>query len=113
MTTATRAINVIRWQWAVPYMPLASRPVLRNMLLLSTILLTSFATIGSKHISRQLTTALQAQEDVRNTHYENWTKLLLEQGALSRQVRVEQIARQKLQMGAPASNHVEIVKLEK
>ena len=46
MTTATRAINVIRWQWALPYMPLASRPVLRNMLLMSTILLTSFATIG-------------------------------------------------------------------
>jgi cell division protein FtsL len=113
MTTATRAIIVIRWQWALPYMPLASRPVLRNMLLMSTILLTSFATIGSKHISRQLTTDLQAQEDIRNGHYENWTKLLLEQGALSRQVRVEQIARQKLQMSAPVGQQVEIVKLKK
>jgi cell division protein FtsL len=56
---------------------------------------------------------LQAQHDVRNAHYENWTKLLLEQGALSRQVRVEQIARQKLQMGAPASQQVEIVKLKR
>lgn len=113
MTTATRAISVIRWQWVLPYMPLASRPVLRNMLLVSTILLTSFATICSKHISRQLTTDLQAQQDVRNTHYENWTKLLLEQGALSRQVRVEQIARQRLQMGAPTSQQVEIVKLNR
>jgi cell division protein FtsL len=76
-------------------------------------LLTSFATIGSKHISRQLTTDLQAQEDIRNGHYENWTKLLLEQGALSRQVRVEQIARQKLQMSAPVGQQVEIVKLKK
>lgn len=113
MTTATRTINVIGWQWAVPYMPLASRPVLRNMLLLSTILVTSFATIGSKHISRQLTTSLQTQEDIANAHYENWTKLLLEQGALSRQVRVEQIAQQKLQMSSPTSHQVEIVKLTK
>ena len=72
MTTATRTINTIRWHWVLPYMPLASRPVLRNMLLIFTILLTSFATICSKHISRQLCTGLQAQQDVRNTHYENW-----------------------------------------
>jgi cell division protein FtsL len=111
MTTATRTINVIRWHWVLPYMPLASRPVLRNMLLMFTILLTSFATICTKHISRQLCTSLQAQQDVRNTHYENWTKLLLEQGALSRQVRVEQIARQRLQMGTPVSQQVEIVKI--
>lgn len=111
MTTATRAIQLIRWQWAMPYMPLASRPVLRNMLLMSVILLTSFATICSKHISRQLTTDLQVQEDIRNAHYENWTKLLLEQGTLSRQVRVEQIAREKLQMSVPSAQQVEIVKL--
>lgn len=113
MTTATRAINVIRWQWAVPYMPLASRPVLRNMLLLSSILLTSFATISSKHISRQLTTDLQARHDISNTHYENWSKLLLEQGTLSRQVRVEQIAHQKFLMASPVGRQVEIVRVSR
>ncbi len=111
MTTATRAISVIRWHWVLPYMPLASRPVLRNMLLMLTIMITSFATIGSKHISRQLCIDLQTQQDVRNAHYESWTKLLLEQGALSRQVRVEQIAHQRLQMSAPTNQQVEIVKL--
>ncbi len=111
MNTATRTVSDIRWQWALPYMPLASRPVLRNMLLLFTILITSFATISSKHISRQLCTDLQTQQDVSNAHYESWTKLLLEQGALSRQARVEQIAQQRLHMSVPTTQQVEIVKL--
>ncbi len=101
----------VRWHWVSPYMPLATRPVLRNMLLTFAILLTAFAIIYSKDISRSLFIDYQAQQGVQNGHYDNWTKLLLEQGTLTQQVRVERIAQRRLQMAVPTDQHVEIMQI--
>jgi len=112
MNIAAKVWAPARWQWVSPYMmPLATRPVLRNMLLTFAILLTAFAIIYSKDISRLLFIEYQAQQSVQNNHYENWTKLLLEQGTLTQQVRIERIAQQRLQMAVPTEQQVVFTQL--
>lgn len=112
MNIAAKVWAPVRWEWVSPYMPLATRPVLRNMFLTFAILLTAFAIIYSKDISRLLFIEYQAQQTVQNNHYENWTKLLLEQSTLTQQVRIERIAEQRLQMAVPTVEHVAMMRIE-
>ncbi len=74
------------------------------------VLVTALAVIYAQHQSRKSFVELQELQKVRDEIDVQWGRLQLEQGAWTTHGRVEQIARNKLDMEIPRTDEVVIVK---
>jgi len=74
------------------------------------VLVTALAVIYAQHQSRKSFVELQELQKVRDEIDVQWGRLQLEQGAWTTHGRVEQIARNKLDMEIPNTDAVVIVK---
>ena len=74
------------------------------------VLVTALAVIFAQHQSRKTFVELQELQKVRDEIDVEWGRLQLEQGAWTTHGRVEQIARNKLDMKIPNTDAVVIVK---
>ena len=76
----------------------------------SFILLSSaLAVVYSKHLYRKLHIQLQHLQQARDSLHNEWTQLLLEQGTLASDVRVEKIARETLKMKIPDPTQTQVI----
>lgn len=76
------------------------------------VLALATAVIHLKHRHRVLFTELEQLKNSRDAHNIEWGKLLLEEGTWSQQLRIETIARSKLNMAIPQYNQIVVVKVE-
>ena len=74
------------------------------------VLVTALAVIYAQHQSRKSFVELQELQKVRDEIDVQWGRLQLEQGAWTTHGRVEQIARNKLDMEIPSTDAVVIVR---
>lgn len=101
-------------QWLAirfPTLPLASRPGLRNLLLVMLIVLSAISVLIAKDYSRQLFIQYQNMQHSHEAGSETFGKLLLEQSTLARQARVENIAENRLAMELPSPQQVAVIKV--
>ncbi len=75
-------------------------------LLFVAVLSSAIAAVYAKHESRKLFTELQALKSERDQLEVHWGKLQIEQSTWSGHARVEQLAREKMQMRDPLSNEI-------
>lgn len=91
----------------------ASRDMSKRFLLtaglLGLMLLSALAVIYVSHLNRHAFSEYQAALDERDRLDIEWGQLLLEQSALAQHARVEQIARERLAMKAPAASEIILV----
>jgi len=83
---------------------------LSALLLGGCVFFSALGVIYYKHASRQLFIKLQhLQQEIESLQLE-WSQLLLEQGTWGSATRVEQIARERLQMVLPEPSDVVVLK---
>lgn len=83
----------------------------RLIILLAAVMVISLAVVKTRHESRQLFVELQTYQAERDALVVEWGKLLLEEGAWSQHRRVEAMARNRLDMSAPDTARVRVVRL--
>src|SRR5688572_19080611 len=66
----------------------------------------AIAVVLSKHMNRSLHMELQSLQKQRDTLQVEWSRLLLEQGTLGSDVRVEQVAKDELEMMLPKQDEM-------
>lgn len=81
-------------------------------LLLVVVLAASMLVVELRHRSRLLFGELQALQAERDALNVEWGQLLLEEGTWSEHRRVERIARTRLGMDTPDSEHIVVVRPE-
>lgn len=81
-------------------------------LLLAAVLLVSILVVELRHRSRLLYAELQTLQAERDALNVEWGQLLLEEGTWSEHRRVEHIARTRLGMDTPDSEHIVVVRPE-
>ena len=74
------------------------------------VMVTALTVIYAQHQSRKSFVELQELQKVRDDIDVQWGRLQLEQGAWTTHGRVEQIARNKLDMEIPSTDAVVIIK---
>lgn len=74
------------------------------------VLSSALAVVVSKHLNRRLHIQLQQLQQARDALHIEWSRLLLEQGTLGSDARVEQVAREQLGMTVPAANQIMVLK---
>ena len=84
------------------------RPVLLVLALLM-VMTTALGVAYSKHQSRRLFVELQALNAGRDALDIEWGRLQLEQSTLATPVRIENLARQRLDMYVPAADRIKII----
>ena len=87
-----------------------SRQFLGLLLLGGLVLSSAIGVVYIKHLNRSLHIQLQQLQGLRDKLHIEWTQLLLEQGTLGSDVRVEKTAREQLGMIIPSSNQVVVIK---
>jgi cell division protein FtsL len=78
-------------------------------LLALLVLSSAMGVVYTKHFNRTLHIQLQQLQNTKDKLHEEWTQLLLEQGTLGSDVRVEQVAREKLGMIVPPPSQMVVV----
>ena len=78
-------------------------------MLVVTILVSAIAAIWAKHESRKIFVELQALVAERDRLEMDWWRLQIEQSTLASHARVEQIARDKLEMRLPEPREIKLV----
>ena len=79
--------------------------------LLSLALLgTALALVLVRHDSRVLFMALQTLEQERDDLDREWQQLLLEQSVWAQPARIEQVAREQLQMRIPSPADIQVIR---
>ncbi len=86
------------------------RQMLGVLLLGSLVLCSAIGVVYTKYLNRSLHIELQQLQDLRDKLHIEWTQLLLEQGTLGSDVRVEKVAREKLDMILPSQNQIIVIK---
>jgi cell division protein FtsL len=86
-----------------------SKAVLIFALLLFTVLCSSAGVIYTKYFNRKLFVELQLMRQAKDRLITEFGQLQLEQSAWSAHGRVENIAREQLQMSVPGINAVEMI----
>ncbi len=82
-----------------------------GMMILGLFTLASaIGTIYTKHLKRSLHIQLEQLQDSRDKLHVEWTQLLLEEGTLGSDVRVEKVAREQLKMITPVQSHTVVIK---
>lgn len=74
-----------------------------------TILVSAIAAIWAKHESRKVFVELQALVAERDRLEMDWWRLQIEQSTLASHARVEQIARDRLEMRLPEPREIKLV----
>ena len=87
-----------------------SGKLLLIMILLIVTFVSAISVIYVKHYNRKLFVELQQQERQRDDMDVEWGKLQLEQNTWATHVRIERIAREKLQIITPEYNDVIYIK---
>ena len=77
--------------------------------LLTLAVLSSFARIDVLHQSHQRFAELQTLHYQRDALHQEWTKLLLEQGAWGAHARIERISREQLHMKTPELSSITVI----
>ena len=80
------------------------------VILAIAVMVSAVGVVRTKHESRKQFVQLQALEKSRDQMNVEWGQLQLEQGAWATHGRVESIARKRLGMEIPQSEHVVIIK---
>ncbi len=80
-----------------------------SMALVLLVMASAIACIYAKHESRKLFTALQGLIDERDRMEVDWGRLQIEQGTWSTYARVEQVAREKMNMRLPDAEQIELL----
>ncbi|BAW79589.1 cell division protein FtsI [Candidatus Nitrosoglobus terrae] len=80
--------------------------------LVALALISGVGVVYTKHENRKLFIELQKFYKIRDQLDDEWGRLLLEQSTLSRQGRVEHLAREKLGLLMPDSTEIVILKLK-
>ena len=78
--------------------------------LVTATAVSAFSVIYTKHLSRSLFAELQIMHKARNELYAEYDRLLLEQGTVAANVRIEHIARSQLDMVTPSAESIVMVK---
>jgi cell division protein FtsL len=89
--------------------PLRGSGVLGLAVLTLMVFCSAIGVVYNKHLSRQLFTQLQAQQQEVDSLQVEWSQLLLEQGTWASDARVEKVAREHLQMVLPEPNEVVVI----
>lgn len=79
------------------------------LLLLALVALSGLLVSYIAYENRQVNNAIQEALDVRNLAQVEWGKLLLESSTLSSPVRIETIAKERLDMDIPSTKEIKIV----
>ena len=77
--------------------------------LISVVMASAIAGIYAKHESRKLFTELQSLNTERERREVDWGRLQIEQGTWSTYGRVEQLAREQMQMHTPQPDQVSLL----
>lgn len=91
---------------------LSRKQYLFVVLLFLLFLASSIGVIYSAHMTRQMYSSLQSLQREQDDLDNRYEKLLLEQGAWADYTRVDQLAREELEMIAPRGDELVIVKDE-
>jgi len=78
-------------------------------LLVSSLFVSALETIVARHQARKLFVEIQSLEKVRDELNEEWSRLLLEQSTWATDVRIETIARSRLDMKTPAPHFLMVM----
>lgn len=71
--------------------------------------MSAFGVVFTKHLTRQLFTQLQSLEQEAESLQIEWGQLLLEQGTWAADARIERVAKERLQMRVPESQHIVVI----
>ena len=77
-----------------------------SILLAISILVTSISVIETAYQTRQMYSALQELRAERNRLKIEWGRLMLERGAVSADMRIDAMARDRLSLSSPARDNV-------
>jgi len=80
-----------------------------SMALVLLVMTSAIACVYAKHESRKLFTELQSLIDERDRMEVDWGRLQIEQGTWSTYARVEQVAREKMNMRLPAAEQINLL----
>lgn len=75
-----------------------------------TVLVSALIVVYARHESRKLFIELQALQQVRDDMNVEWGQLQLEQSTWATHSRIDPIAREQLQMSAPAPDTIMIIR---
>lgn len=89
-----------------------SKQLFLQIVLLISVLLSALAVIYTTNIYRVSFSQLQQANQREHELQLQWGQLLLEQASLETPARVEQLARQKLQMNLPVNNQIYMLHLK-
>ncbi len=73
------------------------------------IVWSALSVVKTRHESRKLFIALQEMENQRDAMNENWGRLQLEQATWGTHSRIEEFARDKLEMELPITEDINLV----
>lgn len=80
------------------------------LFLIGAVLSSAFSVIHAKHMTRKNFVELQILQKQRDNMDDYWGRLQLEQGAWATHGRIEDIARNKLEMVMPNAKSIVIIK---
>lgn len=87
-----------------------ARNLLASAALVAAVVGSAVAAVDARHQARQLFIELQGLNRDRDELNIEWRQLQIERSTWAAHARVEQLARDKLSMGVPAPQDIEIVK---
>lgn len=87
-----------------------ARNLLAGAALVAAVVGSAVAAVDARHQARQLFIELQGLNRDRDELNIEWRQLQIERSTWAAHARVEQLARDKLSMGVPAPQDIEIVK---
>lgn len=73
------------------------------------LLISALGVVYTKYLNRHLHIQLESLQHERDHLHVEWTQLLLEQGTLASDLRVEKIAREKLGMFVPSNKDIMVI----
>ncbi len=76
------------------------------------LLLSAFGVVYAKDLNRRLFVHYQNLQQAEQQYQVEWSKLLLEQGTMSTQSRIQMLAQKQLNMVVPSSKHIVLVEDE-
>jgi cell division protein FtsL len=89
---------------------MSKHQIISNIALLVVVMITALGIVYAKHQSRRLFVGLQKQQHAADEMMIEWGRLKLEESAWSADGRIDQVARNKLNMVIPKADAVVVVK---
>lgn len=82
-----------------------------NLFFVAILIVCALGVVTSQHVVRKLFMALEKEKEVEQKLEVEWGQLQLEQSAWSMHGRIEQIAKERLDMIVPAAASVQILSI--